>query len=266
MTLKHDCRRPVPEWLARLNPVAMATSDFPSKKALEHSLYYPAAGFDGRSVQFLGGFIHSFVYVDYGEEQSAVDAEIQQPGFLGYHLAASKHLNERDLAPNGWSPQVPSQYRDQMKRFADMRTCGFVRGPFANWYIFDRDGDRAEDHGPLRFSLVYLCADGVAAYHALYWQNHIAPEVLTIIQPGTGFGVTTPISETPRVSSRGPFCKETVSIYRNISYVVGFFSIMRRRFGLRRIQNTSNGFSTRMEMAFGGVERVQTLPEGPSHR
>ncbi len=99
MTLKHDCRRPVPEWLARLSPAALETADFPLKEALEHSLYYPAAGFDGRPVQFLGGFIHSFVYVDYGEEESAVNAEMQQPGFLGYHLAGRKRLNERDLAP-----------------------------------------------------------------------------------------------------------------------------------------------------------------------
>jgi len=28
----------------------------------------------------------------------------------------------------------------------------------------------------------------VAAYQALYWQNHTAPVVLAIIQPGHGFG------------------------------------------------------------------------------
>jgi hypothetical protein len=139
-------------------------------------------------VQFLGGFIHSFIYVDYGNEEQAVDAEVQAPGFLGYHLVGSKRLSERDLAPNGWRPQVPPQFRNQMGSFTKLQAHGFVRSPFATWYIFDRDDDRVEDHGPQRFSLVYLCADGVAAYQALYWQNHTAPEVLTIIQPGTGFG------------------------------------------------------------------------------
>ncbi len=160
----------------------------PLVRALEHSLYYPAAGLDGRPVQFMGGFIHSFIYVDYGTEESAVDAELQRRGFSGYHIAGSKRLSKRDLAPNGWWPQVPLQYKNQMQRFTDMRTRGFVRNPFAHWYIFDRDGSRGEDHGPQRFSLIYLCADGVAAYQALYWQYHTAPEVLTIIQPGTGFG------------------------------------------------------------------------------
>jgi hypothetical protein len=139
-------------------------------------------------VQFLGGFIHSFIYVDYGNEEQAVDAEAQAHGFLGYHLVGSKNLSERDLAPNGWRPHVPPNFQNQMRRFTSIRAEGFVRNPFATWHIFDRDDDKGEDHGPQRFSLVYLCADGVAAYQALYWPNHTAPEVLAIIQPGHGFG------------------------------------------------------------------------------
>ena len=186
--LKQDNRRPVPKWLAELDPKALENADFPVREALEHSLYYPAAGFDGRPVQFLGGFIHSFIYVDYGNEEAAVHAETVQQGFAGYHVAGCKPLRECDLTPNGWTPEVPPQYRDDVRRFVDMRETGFVRRPFATWYIFDRNDDKTEDHGPQRFSLVYLCADGVAAYQALYWQHHIAPEVLTIIQPGEGFG------------------------------------------------------------------------------
>ena len=172
MTLKHDCRRPTPTWLAQLDPNALEITDFSLKEALVHSLYYPACGFDGRPVQFLAGFVHSFIYVDYGNDETAVQAEMQKPGFLGYHLVGTKRLDERGLAPNCWPPRVPPQYQNQMEQLADKRTNGFVKKPFANWYIFDRDDDRAEEHGPKRFSLVYLCADGVAAYQALYWQNH----------------------------------------------------------------------------------------------
>jgi len=178
----------MPEWLARLNRAELDAFGFPLNEALQHSLYYPAAGFDGRPVQFLGGFIHSFVYVDYGMEERAVGAEVRAPGFLGYHLVASKRLSERDLAPNGWRPQAPPQFRNQMRSFTETQAHGFVRSPFATWHIFDRDDGRDEGHGPRRFSLVYLCADGVAAYQALYWHSHTAPEVLAIIQPGHGFG------------------------------------------------------------------------------
>ncbi len=188
MSLKHDQRRAVPVWLAHLNPVELEASGFPLNEALQYSLYYPAAGFDGRPVQFLGGFIHSFIYVDYGNEERTVDAEVQTLGFKGYHLAGSKRLSERALAPSGWHPQVPPQFQNQMRSFTERQAQEFVRSPFATWYIFDRDECMDENHGPRRFSLVYLCADGVAAYQALYWQNHTAPKVLAIIQPGNGFG------------------------------------------------------------------------------
>jgi hypothetical protein len=189
MSLKHDQRRPVPEWLERQNPAELSAHDFPLHEALQHSLYYPAAGVDGRPVQFLGGFIHSFIYVDYGMDEQAVGAEAQASGFCGYHLAGSTSLSQRDLAPNGWRPQVPAQFQNQIQAFSERRARGSVRSPFATWYIFDRDECRDERHGPLRFSLVYLCADGVAAYQALYWQNHTAPEVLAIIQPGNDCSV-----------------------------------------------------------------------------
>jgi hypothetical protein len=88
MSLKHDQRRPMPEWLARLNPAELEAFGFPLNQALQHSLYYPAAGFDGRPVQFLGGFIQSFVYIDYGLEERAVDAEVRTPGLWAIISAA----------------------------------------------------------------------------------------------------------------------------------------------------------------------------------
>jgi hypothetical protein len=99
---------------------------------------------------------------------------------------------------------VPPQFRDQLRAFAEKQQQGFVRRFFAVWYIFDRDKDRDEDHGPQRFSLLYLCADGIAAYQELYWQNHAAPEVLAIIQPGpTDSADTMPIPRTLTAFSPG---------------------------------------------------------------
>lgn len=191
MPLRHSHRRPVPEWLAKINlpePEALEACAFPLRDALEHSLYYPAAGFDGRPVQFLGGFIHSFFYVDYGKQELDLEEVVQRHGFLGYHVTGRKQLSEGDLAPNGWSLVIPPPCTDDMHRLKQMREMGFVKKPFAVWYVFDREPNRGEDHGRERFSFVYICGDGVATYQALYWPNKIAPEVLAIIQPGTGFG------------------------------------------------------------------------------
>ena len=54
--------------------------------------------------------------------------------------------------------------------------------------VLERESGFSPEHGPARFSLLYLCADGAAAYQALYVANAVAPKVIAIIQPGHGFG------------------------------------------------------------------------------
>ncbi len=54
--------------------------------------------------------------------------------------------------------------------------------------IMELKQDVPENHGPLRFSHFYLCADGTAAFQALYVANHACPKVIAIIQPGEAFG------------------------------------------------------------------------------
>lgn len=73
--------RPIPGRLKNITPDSMAAMDLPLKDILQHSLYYPAAGFDGRPVRYLGGKIHSFVYVDYGNSQAQLQrARLLPPG------------------------------------------------------------------------------------------------------------------------------------------------------------------------------------------
>ena len=60
--------------------------------------------------------------------------------------------------------------------------------PYCSWSIFQLRGDVPAIHGPPRFSLLYLCADGVAAFQALYYANSASPKAVAVIQPGTAFG------------------------------------------------------------------------------
>jgi hypothetical protein len=52
----------------------------------------------------------------------------------------------------------------------------------------ERDDDFGEDHGPERFSLLYVRGEGVATFAGLYAANKVSPKALAIIQPGHGFG------------------------------------------------------------------------------
>jgi hypothetical protein len=190
MPLKHDERQPVPPWLTGIDltrPNPLSGIHFPLERVLDRSLYYPACEFDGRPVQMLGGFVHSFVYVDYGVGQAAFQAAVEATGFRGYRLAGQKALAQTDLAPRGWHQVVPHQFRADLDRFQQI-SRDWVRPPFAEWMIFERNSEFDDTHGPERFSLLHIGADGVATYQALYVANNIAPHVLAIIQPGTGFG------------------------------------------------------------------------------
>ena len=188
MPLKHDSRREMPDWLAKLTPSRLKSTDLPLQSLLTQSLYYPCCGFDGRPVQFLGGCIHSFLYVDYGANQGQLEIQLMENGFDGYSLAGYRSVEEEELAPDGWTPEVPARFERDLARFNHYARSHVASPPFAAWCIFEREAARDDTWGPARFSLLYLCADGVAAYQALYWPHAMAPEVLAIIQPGHGFG------------------------------------------------------------------------------
>jgi hypothetical protein len=65
---------------------------------------------------------------------------------------------------------------------------GNEKKPYCSWSIFQLREDVPAIHGPPRFSLLYLCADGVAAFQALYYANSASPKAVAVIQPGTAFG------------------------------------------------------------------------------
>jgi hypothetical protein len=59
---------------------------------------------------------------------------------------------------------------------------------FARWSVFERNENLDDNHGPSSLSLLFLRAEGAAAYQALYIEQNIVPKILAIIRPGTGFG------------------------------------------------------------------------------
>jgi hypothetical protein len=164
-----------------MTPERMVRNLFPLHDILSGSLYYPSSSFDGDPIAYLGGNHHSFVYVDYGEERNGLLAALEDPGFLGYRVLCNRPVLEAELTPNGWSPVIPD---GRLRR----PPPGWVRHPFCEWVILQRNADFPNDHGPERFSLLFLCAEGVATFQALYVGNRVAPGTVAIIQPGTGFG------------------------------------------------------------------------------
>jgi hypothetical protein len=173
---------PVPAWLAAVTPEQMQDAPLPLKDVLDGALYYPSSAFDGTVIQYLASRVHSFVQVDYSLTREQLTEELLQRGFMGYRLLGRRAVTESELAPSGWKP-LPLAPGDGRP------TRAMPRGaPFCDWMVFERLPEFGEDHGPARFSLLHLHADGAAAFDALYRSNGLAPSVVAVIQPGHGFG------------------------------------------------------------------------------
>ena len=179
--IKEIPKMETPEWLAFIDKDNI-NDKFRLEDILRHSLYYPAAGFDGRPVHVLGGYFISFIYVDYSKGQLDLSKELVDRPFNGYEVIARRNVTEKELTPNGWSPELPPP-----EEYRTFNMFG-VANPFAELLILERQIEFGEDHGPHRFSLLYVCAEGAAAYQAIYVSNDRTPDGIAIIRPGDGFG------------------------------------------------------------------------------
>ena len=169
--------------LTHLTPNQIQNEPVPIKELLKDSLYYPSAGFDGGVVKFFSKKVQSFIFCNYGFHEKEFLAEMD--GFRGYKVLANRKLFPHDLTPNGWQMQKPpGMIEPEYMKYIDPD-----KKPFAHWVMYERDPQFDENHGPQRFSLIYIGGEGVATYQALYWGNKTAPKMLAIIQPGTGFGM-----------------------------------------------------------------------------
>lgn len=171
-----------PDWLKNLTGL----ETLPIRDVLNNSLYYPSSGRDGDPVRYLSGHVHSFIYVDYGLEHKEVIASLHDDkhSFKGYSLLDCRDISEGELTPHGWNPIPPDPLIDGDPK----QYCDYIKKPFAIWSVHERSHEYGEEHGPKRFSLIYLCADGATEFQALYRGNQCKPEVVAIIQPGKGFG------------------------------------------------------------------------------
>jgi hypothetical protein len=141
-------------------------------------LYYAGAGHDGKPVKWLSGNVYSFVYADYGVSKQDVISD----NFKGYKTIAYRDVKMMELIPNGWTPTSTPNADDGNPKEWEV----IFKEPYAIWTIFERLPDFSDNHGPERFSLLYICCDGAAGYQALYNANKIKPKILFLINHGFG--------------------------------------------------------------------------------
>ena len=181
---------------------------FNVKNILTDSLYYPSCYIDGTPIQCLMGNIYSFVYVDYGLSENNFLCEINKPySFKGYNIIHKEKILKGQL-DNG----VEITFQEYISKMRIPER--WVKKPYCYWIIFERDINYNDDHNPKRFSLLFLCSEGVLAYYVLYNKNRIAPKILCIIQDGSGFGCNwTSYTDRDKYLARAVFANKNLPEY-----------------------------------------------------
>ncbi len=175
----------IPAWLDQFRDGAsFSRQEFFGSRVV----YYPGSGTDDHPVKVFGSTqsAHSFVYADYGVTQAALEAELRHAthGFHGYHTLARLQLRESDLASRGWTPHVHAgEVPQDTYRFAAVATA-----PFGFLEVLERDHGFDDNHGARRLAILFLGADGIAAYDALFCQGlaHSLPFVIVLQDHGFG--------------------------------------------------------------------------------
>jgi hypothetical protein len=175
---------PTPTWLNDFSRESqfVATEFFNSR-----IVYYPGSGFDGQPVEMFGSThsAHCFVYADYGVQQDAIRNQLNDPrhGFRGYETFCRIELTERDLVPNGWKAHITAGERRQ----ANTCRAPIKDQPYGLVEILTRKAGFDETHGAKKLAILFLGADGVATYDALFCQQTARPP-FAIVLPNQGFG------------------------------------------------------------------------------
>ena len=178
-------REDLPVWLDQFEDGAI----FPLQEFFQSRVvYYPGSGTDGHPVKVFGSThsAHCFVYADSGVTQPALEAKLGHPlhGFQGYHTLSRLQLRETDLVPQGWTSHL---HAGEVPQGSD----GFgaiAAAPFGFLEILERNWEFDDNHGPRRLAILFLGADGIATYDALFCQKPTGIPPFAVLLQDHGFG------------------------------------------------------------------------------
>lgn len=177
-------KEPFPKWLADYQP-----SDHFDSAAFMRSrvVFYPGAATDGHPIKLFGSThsAHCFVYADYGVSKEDIISELEHPQHrvLGYNTLARIELKQEDLVPHGWKQHINYQayLGERPWTYNEAKSYGFVE-------ILERSEDHSENHGGKRLAILFLGADGIATYDALFCQDNGTPPPFAMLLQDHGFG------------------------------------------------------------------------------
>ncbi|MFZ4580903.1 MAG: hypothetical protein ACOYOB_21170 [Myxococcota bacterium] len=181
----HQDAEPTPAWLARFDSSSrFDCNDFFGSRVV----FYPGSGNDGHAVKVFGGAhaAHAFVMADYLVAESDLLRKLAPASlrrFAGYSVAVQQTLREVDVVPGGWRPHVDASDGP------DRNPWPLAITPFALFVVLEREPAFGDDHGPERLAILFLGADGIATYDAVFCQEQDRfPPPYAVLLQDHGFG------------------------------------------------------------------------------
>ena len=179
-------REDVPEWLKAYQPgTSRPFADFLKSRIV----YYPGSGIDGDPVEVFGAShsAHCFIYADCWLSKDELTKELHAHGFRGYNILDEVSFSEREvMSAISWRKHFLSEEDLRARGTAERRGVNPPE-PYALLVILERKASFDDEHGPERLAILFLGADGIASYEAVF-ANGNASQLFGFLLQDHGFG------------------------------------------------------------------------------
>lgn len=171
----------MPRWLSEYKD----GDPFPRNFFQSRVVYYPGSGNDGHPVRVFNSTrsAHCYLYADYGVSKNNIIERLTrlESAFRGYEVISKIDVRKAELTPNPFIPRFVPHQAEQFRGFAHAT-------PFALLVVFQRLSSYDHRHGAERFAVLFLAADGFAAYEAVFCQQELRSPPFAIKLQDHGFG------------------------------------------------------------------------------
>jgi hypothetical protein len=161
------------------------------KPYLHNAIFYPCSGLDGFSFRLANLIkpelnIKNHILVDFSI--SEIDFLDQCYNILGYKIKKSTKLNQQDLSPKGWKPEMPPMLDIQRYNQA-IQECQANKNLFAYLIEFKRETEFSTEHGPEEMNVIFIKGEAIATYQALFQNWEFNPRFILFKSAGWGWGM-----------------------------------------------------------------------------
>lgn len=152
-------------------------------------VFYPGSGTDGQPVKMFASrrWAHCFIYADYGVSETSLThtLDVSEYGFRDYYRTLARiPLEKQDLMPDRWETHLTpeeSRLTQRSHGYISVKGFGFLE-------VLERNQLHSEVDRPERLAILFLGADGVAAYVALFCQKVSLSSAFAVVIQDHGFG------------------------------------------------------------------------------